>query len=197
MLMWSLFFAVVAFVLIASLLSQRQTSSGGGTEIVKIKSLTCKTDNYLYPFLKFDESDKKELKIVATFGENDLKSISLQQTLYYNDVNLVSQSEGENHAAMNVGFAENGLGADALGANYAKLSNAMVFGLYAVGDEMNETAMKYFLLDGAKKKDENDVGVETGGGNEANGIDKTVVKDYNETKQIYEELGMSCVGENE
>ena len=184
-------------MLIASLLSQKQTSSGGGTEIVKIKSLTCKTDNYLYPLLKFDESDKKELKIVATFGESDLKSISLQQTLYYSDADLVSRSEGENHAAMNVSFAENALGADALGANYAKLSNAMVFGLYAVGDEMNETAMRYFLLDGADKKDENDVGVETGGENEANGINIIVGKDYSGAKQIYEGLGMSCVGENE
>lgn len=170
--MWSLLFFGIAALIIASLLSQQQFNSGGNVGTVQVKSLTCTIDNYLYPFLSYDNAEKKELKIVATFSEDTLKSIFLQQSLKYSDTELTIQSEGSNHAAMNMLFAEDGLGADALGANYSIVDNTLFFGLYGLYEEMRPTDMKYFLLDKIKNYE------------------------YIDIKGAYESLGMTCVGEN-
>ena len=88
--------------------------------------------------------------------------------LYYDDLDLIKQSEGENHAAMNLNFSEDGLGADALEANYAKLSDGIKISFYGTYEKNGEIGMKYFLLDKIKERS------------------------YENVKQTYEQLGMNC-----
>ena len=172
-LVWGLIFAVVVIILLASFFSQNKIENGSRTEIIEqTKSLTCESNQYLYPFLKFDESDRKELKIVVTFNDDTFKVISLQQTLYYSDPELVMQSEAMNHAGLNVSFGENGLETDAFEANYAMLEDAMRFGIYGERNSVDDVGMQYFLL-------------ET--------IDKY---DYEQIRNAYENLGLICVGED-
>ncbi|MBQ6461583.1 hypothetical protein IJJ36_04140 [Candidatus Saccharibacteria bacterium] len=171
-LIWGCFFAVIAIVLIVSLLSQRRLIMGGDIEDTHIKSLTCESDSYLYPFFVFDQSIKKEFKIILTFDERSFKTISLQQMLYYDDDEYIKQSETKNHAAMNISFGENGLKADALDAVYARRKDGMRFGIYGVREGISDNAMRYFLLD------------------EAEGYD------YDNVKLIYEGLGMICTSMN-
>lgn len=171
-LVWSLFFGGLATLLLASMFSQKQSSTGNVTETVMIKSMTCTSDDLNYPFFVFDDSNKKSMKVVATFNGDNMRSIALSHLLYYGDEDLVRQSETENHANMNISFAKDGMRADALGANYAKLTDALEFSLYALYDDVTDVAEKFFLLDGV-------------GGHS-----------YDELKRAYESLGMTCVGEN-
>ncbi len=167
-LVWGIFFAIIAFLIFVSLFSLRKEKSGENLEAVHIKSLTCTADDFLYPFLVFDNTNKKDFKVVATFDGDKIKSVSLQQMLYYDDLDLTKQSEGENHAAMNLSFSENGLGADALEANYAKLRDGIKISFYGTYEKDGETGMKYFLLNKVKELS------------------------YENVKQEYEKLGMDC-----
>ena len=167
-LVWGIFFAIIAFLIFASLFSQRQEKTGENSEAVHISSLTCTADDYLYPFLVFDNANKKDFRIVVSFEGEKIKSASLQQMLYYDDSDLIKQSEGENRAAMNMSFSENGLDPDALDANYAKLKDGIKISFYGSFERDGKTGMKYFLLDESKEYN------------------------INSAKQSYEALGMNC-----
>ena len=168
----SLLFACVAIVLFLSIMGQRKTTFGSNGEVEHVKSLTCESDDFLYPYLKFDESEKKEFRIIVTFNGDEIGAISLQQMLYYNSDELIVGSEAENHAAMNLSFAGDGLMADAFGANFAKLSDGIRVSLYGVGEQMGGEFKKYFLLD-------------------------TVVDvNYENVLRNYEAMGLECVGKN-
>lgn len=172
-LVWGLVFSVVVVILLASFFSQNKFESGSRTEVIKqTRSLTCESDQYLYPFFEFDESDRKELKIVVTFDDEMFKVISLQQTLYYSDPELIVQSEAMNHAGLNVSFGENGLETDTFEANYAVLEDAMRFGIYGERNSIKDVGMQYFLLEGVDEYD------------------------LEHFRQAYENLGMVCVGED-
>lgn len=152
-LMWGIFFATLAGLLVFVIFSQNETKSGENPEMTSVQSMACESDSIFYPFFTFDESSRKDLKIMVTFDNENFRTISLRQTLYYDDEDLVSQSEGHNHAAMNISFGENGLEADVLDANYATLEEGMRFSLYGVFNKMRPAEMQYFLLDGMKDYD--------------------------------------------
>ena len=141
------------------------TEGAGG---VKNKSLTCKSDSLAYPFFEHDESTSKMLKIVAPMNGERLHAISLQYMLYYDNNELIERSESDNHAAMNLDFANNGLQSDALSANYAKLSDGLRFSLYQTMEQMQEMEKQYFLLE------------------------KNEVYDIDKLNQTYSALGMNC-----
>ncbi|MBP5513154.1 hypothetical protein J6X73_03295 [Candidatus Saccharibacteria bacterium] len=169
----SLFFACVAIVLFLSITGQRKTTLGSNGEVEHVRSLTCESDDFLYPYLKFDESDKKEFRIIVTFNGDEIRAISLQQMLYYNSDELIVGSEAENHAAINLSFAGDGLMADAFRANFAKLSDGLRISLYGMGEQMGNEFKKYFLLDTV---------------NDAN---------HENILQNYEAMGLKCVGKND
>ena len=145
-LVWSIFFLIVAAVIIVVQFSQSQTKTGTNPEELTVSSLTCESDGLAYPFLTSDGSTHKSLKVVATFSGGLLRTISLQQMLYYNDAESIRRSETENHAAMNISFGENELDPDSLEANYATLSDGMRFGIYGVFSRMKLAEFQYFLL---------------------------------------------------
>ena len=110
-------------------------------------SLSCGSEDVNYPYFIYDNSRKKEIKINVVFANDRLDTISLVYKLYYNSADDIKASETTNHAEMNKSFASHGLGADAFGANYSILSDAMQMALYAEGRQLNSILAKYFFLD--------------------------------------------------
>ncbi len=171
---WVMVCSVIAVsavtLLIITLFGRRVTIAGGDEpQVIKMTSMTCTIENYLYPFFTYDDSDRKELKIVTMFSDDGLTKVSLQQMLYYDDTNKIAQSSAANHAAMNNSFGKDGLKADALGASYAELDFGLRFGLYEIREKINEEAAQYFLL------------------NRLNDLS------YDTVKSNYENIGMKCI----
>ncbi|MBQ2695537.1 hypothetical protein IJG04_02790 [Candidatus Saccharibacteria bacterium] len=171
-LVWGLFFGLMAIILTISLLSQEKVTTGSNTDAVYVKSLTCSTSDYLYPFFTLDESNNKELKIITIFEKDKLKTISLQQILYYDNDESIIRGETENHVAVDLAFADDGLESGSFGMNFARLHDGFRFGLYGTSEQEQTLLKKYFLLD-----DLNDLSP-------------------NEIKQNYEKLMMNCVEQN-
>ena len=171
-LIWSVFFGVISMGLAVSIFSQRETKSGSNEDEVHVKSITCQSDDFIYPFFKDDEIVDEEFKIIVIFDGEIPRTLSLQQVLYYNDIESIKRSEAENHAIMNNSFDNDGLGADAVNATYSLLSNGMRFGLYGVYEKMSEIEMKYFLLEGVEQYDSETL------------------------KSAYEKMGLRCIDSN-
>lgn len=139
---------ILAVVLIIGFLLQGQTTiSGEHQEIEQSPTLTCKANDYEYPFFTYDSSDKKTIEINLIFENNRIRTAALKYTLYYSDPNIVQQSEAVNHADMNISFTQNGLESEALGVSYSKQTDKLIMTLYANGSDLNSTeAKRYFLL---------------------------------------------------
>lgn len=111
------------------------------------EALTCEVEGVVYPFFKYDESEKKTTKINAIFQDGVMSTISLIYSLYYNNSEQIVKSEAENHAALNLKMQNEGLGPDAFDANYAKLKDRLKLSLYAEAKKLNINTVKYFELD--------------------------------------------------
>lgn len=114
--------------------------------IVQGESLTCESAAINYPFFRYDNSNSKNLKVVANFYDDMLSAMSLEYTLHYNDRNYVDISEAQNHAEMNHKFGENSLDADAYHTVYSKTDNSLIMRMYITSSEMNPTAARFFML---------------------------------------------------
>lgn len=138
--------AVIIIVLFILLLNGKTTTTGNYPDNVSDESLTCTANNIKYPFFTYDNATKKEAEINILFSRDKLKSIALTYSLYYDNQQSITGSEAHNHAAMNISFGKNGMGADALNANYAKLENRMRMSLYANGNEISNISLQYFFI---------------------------------------------------
>ncbi len=138
---------IAAALLVCFFLNGKTTVTGGWPEPETSESLSCEAEGRAYPFFRYDNSTKKTTKITAVFKNDVLKTISLVHELYYNSSAEITQSEAENHAALNLRMQDERLGADALGANYAKLEDRMKMSLFADADKLNSGTVKYFELD--------------------------------------------------
>lgn len=165
---WVIVFFLVAVGIAWSIVSQRQITRDSGGTIAKVDSLTCKSNDFLYPFFEYNASDQKEFKIITTFANGTIRSISLQQMLYYSDESLAKQSETENHSAMNLQFKKDGMEADSLDASYSLMRDGLRFSIYTTADNLVGAAAKYFLLDNVS----------------GNNLDAV--------KQAYEAMGFEC-----
>ena len=169
---WIAFWIVALSVIIVfvgwAAIGQHRSDTDEGPKTTHVKSLTCKSDDFLYPFFTFDSSDRRELKTIVTFMGDDVRSISLQQMLYYSNEELIAKSESENHATMNNSFSRDGMAVDALDATYAVLSSGMRFNIYGSFDKLSNNEMKYFLLDNLDGYD------------------------YNKIEEAYTDLGLNC-----
>ena len=141
----TIFVAIIILLLVFSL-QGKTTTTGDYPENVSDKSLVCTGNDIEYPIFTYDKSNKKELEISLLFTRDKIRSIALRYSLYYNDTIDITGSEAHNHAAMNISFGKDGMGADALNATYARLDNRMQMNLYATNDQIDSTALKYFLI---------------------------------------------------
>lgn len=144
----SLLIITAVILIVCFLLSGKETVSGQWLDGESTTSLTCEGKNIDYAFFAYDNADKKETKINATFdGSDNLNSISLRQTMYYDDLAKINASETNNHAAMNISFSESGLNADAFNATYTMASDSLKMTLYTTSEKLKTSnGEKYFLL---------------------------------------------------
>ena len=162
-------FAAIIIVLLILLMRGTTTTTGTYPNNVSGTALNCVKKNYLYPFFRYDKSNDKEIKINAIFSQDKLNSISLINTLHYTAESDIIGSEAHNHAAMNKSFGA-ALGPDALGASYAKLTDAMKMSLFAKQDDVNAESARFFLIN-------------------TDGDFPQTLADY---RQNYEKQGFSC-----
>ena len=166
---WAVVFAVIAIIIGVSVFSLTRLDSGEEIGSLQVNALTCKSNDYLYPFFVFDNSDSKEFKLIVTFVNDEARSLSLQQWLNYSNKEIISKSETMNHAVMNKLFEADGMEPDSLGASYSSMHDGVRMGLYSEFKKVGAVGMKYFLLDNVGQYD------------------------YNGIKQAYVNLGLSCV----
>lgn len=149
---------LVAIVLMIYFFLQGETKvTGGWPEPEKSESLSCEVEGLTYPLFKYDNSSKKTTKVTAIFNDDRLEKMSLVHQQYYNNSSEIEQSEAENHAAMNLRMQDEGLGPDALGMHFARLSDSLKMSLYADASEINGSTVKYFELEGVSKYDEDTI----------------------------------------
>ena len=123
------------------------TITGNWPEPELSQSMSCESNNFAYPFFTYDKSTKKSTRINIIFNNDNLYSIALIYNLYLNDAEIISSSEAANHAAMNISFGNNGLEAESLGMDFARLQDSLKMSLYAKSSDINSASAKYFLLD--------------------------------------------------
>lgn len=143
-----MFLVIVAVVLLLAFFLRGQTTvSGENPDVKSTISLNCVSNDYKYDFFPYDNSDNKNLKIDIIFENEKASSASLVYMLYYQNAENITESDAENHASMNINFSKDGLEADALNANFSKLSDGLKMSLYANIEDINDVTSKYFLLD--------------------------------------------------
>ena len=122
------------------------TGSYGGTKL--IKHLTCESYTTSYPLFNYDGSDSKSIRINASFEDDRLSSISLIYKLGYSNTEEIDKSEATNHAALNMSYQNDGLASDSYSAKYSKFKDGIQLSLYVTSDDIDNKALKYFILDG-------------------------------------------------
>ena len=132
-------------ILVISMKGETKTSGQNPTSVAS-ESLACESIETNYPITTYDNSVSKKLKIVTNFYNNKANAISLTYELFYNNTQQVTASEAHNHAAMNISFGKDGLGADAFNASYSKMENSMKMSLYINADNIEPISAKYFML---------------------------------------------------
>ena len=163
-----------AVVLIFCFFMRGETKTNGNwPETETTESISCEVGGLAYPLFKYDNSNKKTTKIAMIFDASKLKTISLIYQQYYDSSEAIERSEAENHAAMNLLMQNEGLGPDALGMNFAKLSNGLKMSLFADVSKINDITAKYFELDGVSE------------------YDMTAMR------TVYEQKGFKCVVKND
>lgn len=113
----------------------------------EMHSIACVAENLSYPFFTYDNSEKTELKINATFEDDALSSISLVYILTYKDKDGAIASELKNHIDFEVMIQKEGLRNTTLHSDHKVLDNLYQLTIYNSRNELNETIAKYYLLD--------------------------------------------------
>ena len=138
---------VVAVVSLLLFLMHGETTVTGAYEGTEVQeNLVCESKITAYPLFSYDHSSSKTLSVNAIFKAHKLTSISLLYKLNYNSQEEIEKSEAVNHGALNLLSQGEGLGPDAFAAKYSKLKDGMQLSLYASGSDINEKALKYFML---------------------------------------------------
>lgn len=141
---------VAAVLLVWFFLHGETKVSGGWPEPEVSVAVVCKSESFEYPFFTYDQSSSKTTEINAVFKDDKLSMLSFIYTLGYGNEAASTESEARNHAAMNISFGNAGLEADALGASYSVLSDAMKFSLSADGNAARGIGARYFMLTGGE-----------------------------------------------
>lgn len=149
--LWSIIAGILlittSMVLLVWFMARGETAIDNGTaEVYRSKTLTCKIDNYRYPFFTHDESIEKSLEVDFIFGEKDIQAVALKYILKYKNADDVRQSEAKNHAAMNISFSNDKINTDALSTSYSKQNDKLITTLYADNSNLDKKTKKYFLI---------------------------------------------------
>lgn len=137
---------IICVVVLAFSMKGETRTSGQNPANVTSESLVCESTEINYPIITYDNSVSKKLKIVTNFYDNKATAISLVYELFYNSTQQITASEAHNHAAINISFGKDGLGADSFNASYSKMENSMKMSLYTNTNNIEPISAKYFML---------------------------------------------------
>lgn len=135
----------VVLLILFFLFGGKTNITGNWRDDEATESIICSGD-ISYPFFTYENTDRKEIKINASFSDEKMQTISLVYKMYYNSDDEINRSANLNHAAMNRNFGKDGLTADAYNATYNLLNNAMQMSIYSDVNDFNALSAKYFLL---------------------------------------------------
>lgn len=144
---------IILIVVLILAMQGNTTTTGENPDNIEGQSLTCKSHSIKYPVFVNNDTNARDLKIVANFYDKELSAISLEYILFYDTESQITASEAQNHAAMNMDFGKNGFPADAFNINYSKLNNALKTVLYIDKNDFNIASAKYFMVEVHEKKD--------------------------------------------
>lgn len=111
------------------------------------QSLECVKKDVAYSFFHRDNPSSAEVKITAIFANSKLDSISLTHRTAYSDADTAKKMSDSHEGSMNISLQEKGIYPYALGATYSQDKNVAQMLLYTKAGELNETTIKYFMLD--------------------------------------------------
>ena len=138
---------IIAIVLtILSMLYGNTTIVEGG-DVKTTQSLTCESDQIVYPFFKNDKANGRLLKISVIMHDDKIDTISLVYKLYYDDNRMIDGFTTSLHSAITESFGADGLEADALGVTYSSFSDSIQMTLYTESKSLDGITNKYFLLE--------------------------------------------------
>lgn len=144
----SIILICVAVVCLILFFTQGKTTVTGGYDGTAVQErLICESHITGYPLFTYDNSSSKVMKVTGTFQDDKLQSIALTYKLSYDSSDEIKKSESVNHGALGTLMQDEGLGVDAFQATYSKLKDGLQLSLYASGSEINDKALKYFMLE--------------------------------------------------
>ena len=141
-----------AIVLLLWFLMRGETKTTGGWSEETSESLTCKASNIDYRYFGTDKApSSNNVQINAIFNNDKLQSISLVRKMTYADAETAKIWSDAHEFYLNDHFGKNGLDFYSFNANFSKNDNVAQMSLYATNSEINDTSIKYFMLDSAPK----------------------------------------------
>lgn len=145
---------VVVALIVFFFTSEKTTISGDFSGSEKTTSINCKVStDFSYPFFRYDNSDDKSTEINVIFSGGKLDKVTLVTILNYDNADEIITSEANNHAAMNISFADAGLGADAFSSKFSKLSSGLKYSIFSTKNGFSNGGLKYFLLEDLEDTD--------------------------------------------
>jgi hypothetical protein len=136
----------IIFVLLSQMIG-RITITQKENKEKEMHSIACEAEGLPYPYFSYNNSEKTELKINATFEENKLESISLVYILTYSSKDGAEASELKNHIDFELMIQKEGLRNTTLHSDHKVLDNLYQLTIYNSKNELNEKIAKYYLLD--------------------------------------------------
>ena len=123
-------------------------TTGNYPNDVTPESLSCKARNIDYEYFGNDKvTSSNNVQINAIFYNNKIDTISLVRKMTYLDADTAKIWSDAHEGNMNLSFYSNNMGSYSLGATYTIDNNVAQMSLYAKTDELNDTSIKYFMLD--------------------------------------------------
>ena len=167
---------IAAIVLLILFFIRGETTTSGGFPDDEVTvSTTCTSKIVNYPLFTSEGAKKKELNVKVVAKKDRIDTVSLVYKLYFDSEDDRRANRDRNHYDMNKHFSDDKMEADSLGATYSMLSDSFKFTLFAEANDLNDTTLKYFMLDDLKGKGE---------------------YPYSSIKKIYQSKGLNCTENN-
>lgn len=140
----ALIIVIIIFVLVR--MNGTIVEKGGENKSEETAVLDCQANDISYPFFTQNDGTGKTLNIKAVFSGDELSSIYLKYFMAYSSVAAIESSKAVNHFNVSRSFENDGLAPAAYSSTYNQLDDGLQFSIYASGSEIDERALKYFML---------------------------------------------------
>lgn len=141
------FLFVIILLLCFFFFGSKTETTGSLKSAETIETLIC-SGNVKYPFFSYENDNREEMKINASFNDGNLRNISLVYRVFYDSNEDANKSANLNRVAMNNSFGLDKMPADSFNATYSLDGDMLQMSIYADRDTFGTLASKYFLLDG-------------------------------------------------